>query len=287
MLEFEELRDYLISENDCNICNGNDVSEWGSRGVLKLVKCNNCGLVYINPRLNGEGLSKLYSNYFQQRKNNKKLSDMRNIMYSLEVEFLMKNVSEHKKILDVGCAGGLFLNSFPDSFIKIGTEFDSVASNVANNSGIRCYTGDFLDLNISEIPLDIIIFRGVIEHVTNPRKTLEKASQMLSQNGLIYITSTPNLDSVCAEVYRGYWNMVGPDHLYYFNETILSGILNKYGLNLFDEHHFYEETPYKNLKSDFDILKQDLVKIRNGENIHKSSPPFWGNMLSLLYKKQG
>ena len=108
--------DKIVSypENNCNICHTKDISEWGSRGVLKLVRCNKCGLVYINPRLNEEGLTKLYSNYFLQRKNDKELSDMRKKMYSLEVEFLIKHVSKHKKILDVGCGGGSFLKSFPD-----------------------------------------------------------------------------------------------------------------------------------------------------------------------------
>jgi len=127
-------------------------------------------------------------------------------------------------------------------------------------SGIQCYIGDFNDLNITETPLDIVIFRGVIEHVVDPKKTLLKASKLLSDNGLLYITSTPNLDSVCVEIYRGYWNMVGPDHLYYFNESILSGELNQAGFSLIDEHHFYEETPYQNHKYDYGNLKVDIKK---------------------------
>ena len=102
---------------------------------------------------------------------------------------------------------------------------------------------------------------------------------------MLYITSTPNPNSVCAEIYRGNWNQVGPDHLYYFNQPILSQILKQNRLQLIAEHHFYEGTPYANLLSDYKLVKSDLQKLRNGEEITNISPPYWGNMLTLVYKK--
>jgi len=108
MLEFEELSEYLISENNCNNCNGMNIKEWGTRGVLNLVECNNCGLVYINPRLNEEGLNKFYSNYFKKRLDDVALTKNREKMYSLEVEFLLKHINHHHSIIDVGCGGGMF-----------------------------------------------------------------------------------------------------------------------------------------------------------------------------------
>ena len=77
MLEFEEYIEYLGPEHNCNLCNEVKNVEWGRRGILKLVQCSGCGLVYINPRLNKTGLDKLYSNYFKKRADNHKLSIMR------------------------------------------------------------------------------------------------------------------------------------------------------------------------------------------------------------------
>jgi len=105
MMEFEDLKQYLTSENNCNICNSNDTSSWGDRGFLKLVKCNKCGLVYINPRLSDEGLDKFYSDYFKKRKYDIELKDKREIMYGLEADLLLKHIDSHKNILDVGCGG--------------------------------------------------------------------------------------------------------------------------------------------------------------------------------------
>ena len=102
---------------------------------------------------------------------------------------------------------------------------------------------------------------------------------------MLYITSTPNLNSVCAEIYRGNWNQVGPDHLYYFNQPILSKILKQNELQLIAGHHFYEETPYANHLSNYKQVKSDLQKLRIGEEISNISPPYWGNILTLVYKK--
>ena len=86
MVEFENYIDYLGPEHNCNLCNEKNNTEWGRRGIFKLVQCSGCDLVYINPRLNQTGLEKLYSNYFQKRADNFKLTRMRNEMYHMEVK---------------------------------------------------------------------------------------------------------------------------------------------------------------------------------------------------------
>ena len=285
MFEYENLSQYFVSKNSCNFCNGNDHSEWGSRGILKLVKCEMCGLVYINPRLNVAGLNKFNTENNKIRVNDIKNLKMREEMFRLERDYLLKHIKTHKSILDIGCGGGGFLQSFSDQYNKIGTEYDPVIVRETEKKGIKCYSGDFLELKFTETSFDVIILRGVIEHVLDPKGTLEKASDMLVKKGLMYITSTPNLSSVCAEVYRGNWNMVGPDHLYYFDESSLSGILNHKSMRLIAEHHFYEETPYANNSTNFKKLKADLMKLSNGQKILDTSPPYWGNMLTLIYEK--
>ena len=285
MVEYEEYKSFLGKEHNCNFCEGNDLKEWGRRGIFKLDQCNNCGLVYINPRLNEDGLNKLYSTYFDGREQDVETTEKRKLMYQLEVDFILKHLKHHNTILDVGCGGGLFLDKFPPSLTKLATDYDSIAAKEAENKGIKCYVGDLLDIEIKEAPLDVVMFRGVIEHVVDPKKTLEKVSHLLAPKGLLYITSIPDLNSVCAELYRGQWNLVVPDHLYYMNEPLLTGLLIDMNLTLLDKYHFYEETPYANPLSDYQQICRDLRKLRNGEKIKDTSPAYWGNMMSLVYQK--
>ena len=285
MLEFEEYKDYLGREESCNLCGGRERTEWGRRGIFKLDECLQCGLVYINPRLTEKGLNKLYSEYFQRRADNTELTLKRNVMYQLEADFILGHLQNHKTILDVGCGGGGFLESFPKHFTKLATDYDTVAAQEAEAKGIKCYVGDLLNLEIKETPIDLIMFRGVIEHVVDPKRTLEKVCELLPPKGLLYITPTPDLNSICAEVYRGKWNMVVPDHLYYFSEPMLSHVLKALGLQLIAQHHFYEETPYADPVSDYRQLRDDLQKMRSGIEIENNSPAYWGNMMTLVYQK--
>ena len=72
-----------------------------------------------------------------------------------------------------------FLRYFPSENNKIGTEYDTIAAKEMEKTGLKCYVGDFLDLKIVEKPVNVIIFRGTIEHVADPKSTLEKASLIL------------------------------------------------------------------------------------------------------------
>ncbi|MFH1982557.1 MAG: class I SAM-dependent methyltransferase [Pseudomonadota bacterium] len=286
-MEFAEYAPYLGDKTDCHFCGERTrLSHWGDRGIFRLERCEQCGLVFINPRLNATGLGRFYATYFANRSEDREMSRKREEMYRLESAFLLDHVQWHRRMLDIGCGGGHFLAAFPDRFLKIATEIDSVAAAYASRHyGFKCYVGDFQDLEIEEAPLDVIMLRGVIEHFTNPGTVLEKAAALLAPGGFLFISSTPNLDSVCAEVFRGMWNMVGPDHLYYFNERLLTHCLSKSGLTLVDRHHFYEETPYADLADDYLRIEEAIREMRNGGSPTRVSPPFWGNMLTLLYRK--
>lgn len=285
-MEFAEYKSFLGDRKACNFCRSRSLEYWGNRGIFNLERCRECGLVFINPRLNAEGLNRFYADYFDTRAADQDMVQKRNRMYALEAAFLVKHLQGHHSLLDIGCGGGHFLDSFPESYVKIGTEIDPHAANYAERQyGIRCYLGEFPELQIEEAPVDVIILRGVIEHFANPRRVLASLETFLAPGGLVYITSTPNLDCICAELYRGLWNLVGPDHLYYFNEPLLSGQLEKTGLRLLAHHHFYAETPYADPKNDFLEIQQALEDTRRGIFPSRISPPFWGNMMTLLYQK--
>ena len=134
---------------------------------------------------------------------------------------------------------------------------------------------------------DLIIFRGVIEHVPDPKSYLNKAVRILEENGVIYITSTPNSNSVCCKIFEHNWNQHHPEaHLFHFNKSHFDDYL--YGKKLIncDAKFFYEETPYCNLLDDI-VNVAKAIKIKNsGVCPSFKSPPFYGSMMTLIYQKQ-
>ena len=54
---------------------------------------------------------------------------------------------------------------------------------------------------------------------------------------------------------------------------------------LVGEKYFYENTPYANVYSDIQKVMAALELKKNGKEINFKAPAFWGNMMSLVYKK--
>ena len=82
----------------------------------------------MNPQLNEDGLNDYYSNYIGKRRlNNKKKMDQRSEQYILDTNLIEPYLTVGDKILDVGCNGGFFLDTFGSDYDRWGTELDHKA----------------------------------------------------------------------------------------------------------------------------------------------------------------
>lgn len=69
---------------------------------------------------------------------------------------------------------------------------------------------------------DVIVFRGVIQYLLDPRKDLAKAAELLKDNGILFISGS-NSESLCFRLFKGKFTQpVAPTDYYMFNRKILS-----------------------------------------------------------------
>ena len=47
--------------------------------------------------------------------------------------------------------------------------------------------------------------------------------------------------------------------------------------------YFYDKTPYANVAEDINLVAKAIKLRQKGETINFKSPPFYGNMMSLIY----
>lgn len=98
----------------CSLCNRNDYSEIKQiSGSYYLIKCNNCGLVYINPQPSLEEIKSLYNSreYFEPKQQfylRAKASKAQRRFFTMWLNRIEKERTIGR-ILDIGCAGGEFL----------------------------------------------------------------------------------------------------------------------------------------------------------------------------------
>lgn len=255
---------------------------------FKTVQCSQCGMIYVKIRLNQKGRDEYYSSYYSSvHQSQEDMNKQRDEMYAIEVKFI-KNFITKGRILDVGCTGGNFLAYFGgNEWDRWGIEYGREAAKVAQRKmDARILHGELPELDLPIGTFDLVIFRGVIEHVHDPKRYLEKAIKLLAPNGKIFIGSTPNRDSLCADLFRNKWgHHIPAAHIYHFSPNDFKQFFQERALRLVGETPFYLETPYADIEKDLCLIRNAIEYRSKKKEIDFESPPFWNNLMTLIFTK--
>tara|TARA_B100001971_G_C17829181_1_gene352903 strand:- start:259 stop:600 length:342 start_codon:yes stop_codon:yes gene_type:complete len=106
--------------------------------------------------------------------------------------------------------------------------------------------------------------------------------------GILFICATPNVASPCAALYREKWNQFDPlQHITFFSAQTFNKMLEGLSLRLEAEYYPYLNTPYASPENDLINVMEAVSKVMNGVNPLElpRSPAFWGNMMTLVFRK--
>jgi len=258
---------------------------------FNLVKCKNCGFIYVNPRLKREALAKLYHKHYFKRYADIKSEHHRKRQQTMkceiaELERVREELQLGKKILDVGCGGGFFLAGLDDSWDKQGIDINASAVRYGKDAfGVNILEGNLRELNLPCETFDVVKMRAIIEHVPDPMDELQQVYRVLRKGGLIAVMA-PNQDSICGRIYRGKSRMVEPlHHIYCFSTKTLSLMLKRVGFKVQKVSYHYFDTPYASWKDSLKIL-YDVVSFNILRKNEIVSPPFYGNIIDIYAVKE-
>ncbi len=87
----------------------------------------------------------------------------------------------------------------------------------------------------------------VIEHVSDPKKTIKKINAIMKKGGALTL-ATPNIDSFAAKLFKSYWFALEvPRHLFLFSGKTLSKILKDEGFEVLNIE--YDKEPKTTIRS--------------------------------------
>jgi 2-polyprenyl-3-methyl-5-hydroxy-6-metoxy-1,4-benzoquinol methylase len=230
----------------CNVCGTNNTSSflfgWDlllnkEASTANLVKCNQCGLVYQNPRptLSHIGIHypPEYDPYIETETTSASLFTKIAKQYGLKKR--LRFITRHKTggtILDIGCASGDLLAALKKSnkhWTLYGVEIDKVSGQSAQEKGVKVFVGTVEDAAYPDNFFDVITMWDVLEHLHNPRATLREVFRILKPTGILVIR-VPNLNSIDAKIFGASWAGLDiPRHLYVFSNSTLSRLLKEEG----------------------------------------------------------
>jgi len=172
----------------CTVCGSTAIAVVDRE--CNIARCCACGYVFDNPRPTLDELIRFYSRPFQYSSWLTEL-EARNRIWKRRVKKLWRT-RKKGSLLDVGTGIGQFLSVARPSYNEVyGTEVSSKAVKLAKELfDLDLFQGTIEDLMLGRTFDNITLFH-VLEHVPNPRKTLETCSTLLTHEGVLVI-AVPN-----------------------------------------------------------------------------------------------
>lgn len=275
---------YLYS----SMAGGADDQQGRFADEVPVIECSNCGFVYAQYVFNESGREEFFKNYSSEVHEESVLKvDKRQRMYQIEFDYISQwmKYDLHPRVMDVGCAEGKFLDFFSNAGCEcFGVEIGEEAAEICSHKH-KVYQGRLPELQIKE-RFRLIISRGTLQYFEEPVRYLEKMDALLEENGLIYITSLPNMDSFCHKLFKQRFGLpVCAVARNGFTPDVLKAWFLKRGYKLCGEKYFYEETPYADVLNDIRAVNQAITLKQERKEIDFVSPAFWGNQMTLVFGK--
>lgn len=205
-------------------------SGYGKHGPI--VKCQNCGLIYVNPHRQANAIlhdyEEVVDHLYLEEREGRVLTFRRNLQ---PLEELVPP-ERGRRLLDVGCYIGVFVEIAQErGWEAWGVEPSHWAAREARNRGLRVLEGTLDDVHLAEESFDVITMWDVIEHLTDPMRELRESYCLLKKGGLICI-HTMNIESPLARLMGHRWPWLMEMHLHYFSPRTLGAMLRKAGFTV-------------------------------------------------------
>lgn len=235
-------------------------------GRWTLAGCPQCGLIWLNPRPIPEEIGRLYEHYFthdsveEQPRAPRFRGAVRDAALGYDrsmrgafpkllgkIAFAVRPVRDlmllsvmtlpgpkGKKLLDVGCGNGSYLAKMRRlGWDVVGVEPDPKAARIARERfGIQVHVGNLTDAGFADQIFDALTMSHVLEHVSDPVRTLHECERLLKPGGKLVVV-TPNSGSLGHRVLGRAWpHLDPPRHLHLFSMHTVRLAIEQTGLQV-------------------------------------------------------
>jgi 2-polyprenyl-3-methyl-5-hydroxy-6-metoxy-1,4-benzoquinol methylase len=245
----------------CPVCSSKDFrqvlqvkDQLVSRETFDICECRHCSLRFTNPRPDDPELASYYQSedYISHTNEGNSLV---NRLYKLARVFtlrskrkLIQKETAGKKLLDIGCGTGHFLEHCSIKGWKaFGVEPDTGARKVATEQHKLQVVEDLDKVEASDF--DRITLWHVLEHLPELHDSLKKISALLKADGKLFI-AVPNYLAYEEHKFKANWAAYDvPRHLYHFSPKSLKTLTLQHGLKVDKVYPMWLDSFYISLLS--------------------------------------
>ncbi len=255
----------------CRLCEGTDYDMYlpevyALEGeTFDLVRCRGCGLARVTPMLDPERAGAMYTaDYFNEdfscgvRAGAYLETEASRVEEYREILEFIRKYKRSGRFLEVGCAGGSFLNYAGRSGFQVeGVDVSEwAARTAAEQFGLTVHRGRLADLGLPEKTFDVVFLGDLLEHEPEPIEFLTEVKRIAAIDGLVAIKVPTYVNSFYYRAARHFpisWTLgkldnkllsalklsksgtpPPPYHLYEYSLDTLQRACHKVGLGVID-----------------------------------------------------
>ena len=192
--------------------------------------CETCDLGILDNQKTQTELRQYYKHVYRTDSPEKIFADFFPFQHD-RLRLLKPYLNKKVKLLEIGCAAGMFLNHVKDKVKEVaGLDYDTKSAKFTEEI-CNCKVFSSED-KLPKNYFDIICLFQTLEHVYNPYEYLLQVLKSLKPNGIIYI-EVPNLYDSLVSTYNipaHYKFFFHQAHLWYFSEKSLLFLTHKLGI---------------------------------------------------------
>jgi 2-polyprenyl-3-methyl-5-hydroxy-6-metoxy-1,4-benzoquinol methylase len=263
--------------NACAICASRHLHYAFTLKKHRIVRCDCCGFMMINPQPSSEILDQAYSASdfalsSEQQKEHNHVEMLNESTADIYLNLLFPdNTMASGYLLEINCGNGDFLHRAAARGLKVvGVEHSSHACSIARNK-LKRYEGEIIQGDINTLigqheRFDYIVFCDVFERVRDVRLFLQTVFDLLKPNGTIFCV-VPSLDSWSAKLLKTDWMEFKLEYLFYFDTRNLRSLLFQEGFS--EIKHF--------------SVKKELSMEHLVDHSVKPTVTIWSKLISMIH----
>ena len=254
----------------CPLCKNSRGTFFHEIHIYKYYLCDFCQTLFLYPIPKQINIDKFYEDDFDYSAGFAQEVYIRRRAHTI-FHNLRKLNPQGISLLDVGSGYGYFLDELNKRGLK--------TTGLEPSKRLYAYSKKHFNLHVLPETFenysshgkkyDFITLIHVIEHVTDPLQTIQKAMSMLNKEGILFI-ETPNLDShLFASEQKNYTFLLVPDHIWIFSLKSFSKLFEK-----IKEIKIEKSSTYSQSEHCMGILKHSskmIVQMEASRNIEQKN----------------
>ncbi|WP_442599806.1 class I SAM-dependent methyltransferase [Neobacillus sp. D3-1R] len=207
--------------------------------------------------------------------------------------------AEGKKVLDIGCGGGIYSKAF----VKMGASevwaldfseqiLSAAKENCNEYENISFHLGNALNTGLADQQFDIVLIRAVVHHINDINTCFKEAHRVLKPGGILLIQDRTPEDCLLegsATHIRGYFFSKFPNLIdkeisrRYSTEKVFQEMSNVG----FSEQNEYKLWEIRKSYTNMDDLEKDLLKRTGRSILHELSDPQLNDLVQYIKEQVG